>query len=78
MAEWTIRAVWQTELQRHMFNADDRRRAIMYSHNWIARQDGQPWRSGKIVLLDETGMIVSELPNLRSFDEEDEENEDDE
>jgi hypothetical protein len=30
------------------------------------------------VLLDETGMIVSELPNLRSFDEEDGEAEDDE
>ena len=78
MAEWTIRAVWQTELERHLFNADDRRYAIMYSHSWIARQDGQPWRSGKVVLLDETGMIVSELPNLRSLNEEDEENEDDE
>lgn len=78
MAEWTIRAVWQTELERHLFNAEDRRRAIMYSHSWITRQDGQPWRSGKIVLLDETGMIVSELPNLRSFDEDNEDNEDDE
>lgn len=78
MAEWTIRAVWQTELERHLFNAEDRRRAIMYSHSWIARQDGQPWQSGKVVLLDETGMIVSELPNLRSFDEDDVDNEDDE
>jgi len=78
MAEWTIRAVWQTELQRHLFNADDRRRAIMYAHGWIARQDGQPWRSGKIVLLDETGLIVDELPNLRALDQDEGDDEDDE
>lgn len=80
MAEWAIRAVWTTELERHLFNADSRRQAIMYAHSFLSRQDGQPYRSGKIVLLDATGAIVSTLPNLNDLDndsDDDEEREED-
>jgi hypothetical protein len=77
MAEWTIRAVRGTELERHVITAERRHLAVLQANLFIEQQDEQPWRHGKIVLLDETGAIVYELRNYNEIHNSEEDEDED-
>ena len=71
MAEWTIRAVQGTQLERHSFEALRFSAASTFARTWIKEQYDEPWQSGKIVLLNDIGQIVEHLPNLNDYEERD-------
>jgi hypothetical protein len=77
MAEWTIRAVQGTVLERFEFEALRLSAASTFARTWIREQCDEPWQSGKIVLLNDIGQIVEHLPNLNDYEERDSSDDDD-
>jgi len=77
MAEWTIRAVQGTVLERVEFVAPRQSAASTYARAWIQEQCDEPWQSGKIVLLNDIGQIVETLPNCNEYYERESSDDDD-
>lgn len=66
MATFTLRAVGSDRLERKQFEAVNAMRAVRSVRTNLAQyvRNCEPWYSGKIVLLDETGVIICRVDNL--------------